>query len=422
MGTSIAGFMTRTDRINAMAGMQRMSRMGLMPWGSPPAFNHLMLFDGTRNDRNNVPLSGNPYQTNIANLYDQANPVVNGKIKTDLSVSYSPGVGSGGHTGGIMAATLWPTPAVNRIADDMYRKAVGHAIRFQNSNPHISPLEYSVSMASFSRGSGSQMNVAWRLENQGLVTPTGQVIAPPGVPVHQMAMLDPVQTGIGGNMCIPPNVKAPILVVESRHERRSQFAVADYGRDPRVVVVRMPGNHAGVGGGQDVGGTGAMVLEGVTRYFQHGGSPIASVPPRWRTRWGAPIALRSDAYQTAHNGDVLYTNGVPATQWRLSGDVENRSRSALSGSNNGLCTAPPSRRPAGATPWLSGFRPRTAAPFAGNPIGQNRSDLSPRFTPRLPSMNLATGHWSMSVNRARSFSLTAPSPMGLSAPIGSSMF
>ena len=156
-----------------------------------------------------------------------------------------------------MAATLWPTPAVNRIADDMYAKAVDQAIRFKNGNPHISPLEYTVSMGSFSRGSGPQMNVAWRLEHQGLVTPSGQVIAPPGVPVHQMVMLDPVQTGILGNMCIPPNVKAPILVVESRHERRSQFAVADYGHDPRVEVVRMPGNHAGVGGGQDLGGTGA---------------------------------------------------------------------------------------------------------------------------------------------------------------------
>ena len=100
MGTSITGFMTRTDRYHARAGMDRMDSV---PWRIVPAFNHLMLFDGTRNDRNNVALSGNPYQTNIANLYDQTK--MREGTAPAFSVDYTPGVGTGAARG-----ASWPLP------------------------------------------------------------------------------------------------------------------------------------------------------------------------------------------------------------------------------------------------------------------------------------------------------------------------
>ncbi|MCY1537591.1 hypothetical protein D9M68_730930 [compost metagenome] len=97
-----------------------------------------------------------------------------------------------------------------------------------------------------------------------------------------MALMDPVATGVQGELAVPPNVKGQVLVVQAEHENRSWFRPLDYSDDPRVITVRHPGNHVGVGGGYDRNGTAANVHEGITAYFQRRGLPLVDVPPEQR--------------------------------------------------------------------------------------------------------------------------------------------
>jgi hypothetical protein len=116
-----------------------------------------------------------------------------------------------------------------------------------------------------------------------------------------------------------------VLVVQAEHENRSWFRPLDYGDDPRVTTVKHPGNHVGVGGGYDQHGTAANVQEGVTGYFQQRGVPLASVPPDQRHDPSKPAMIRTEAYQTARNGDVLTDDdGKPQRRWPLDDDSKPR--------------------------------------------------------------------------------------------------
>jgi hypothetical protein len=157
------------------------------------------------------------------------------------------------------------------------------------------------------------------VNERGLTAPDGTVVAAPGsVPVTAMALMDPVATGVQGNMAIPPNVKGQVLVVQAEHENRSWFRPLDYSDDLRVTTVKHPGNHVGVGGGYNRNGTAANVHEGVTGYFQRRGVPLADVPTEQRHDPSQRPMLRTEAYQTARNGDVLTDEaGKPQPRWPL---------------------------------------------------------------------------------------------------------
>jgi hypothetical protein len=100
----------------------------------------------------------------------------------------------------------------------------------------------------FSRGCATAVRLAQLVNERGLVTANGTVVAPPGsVAVTGMELIDPVATGVQGEMGIPPNVKGQVLVVEGNDENRSHFRPLYYGDDPRVTTVQHPGNHVGVG-------------------------------------------------------------------------------------------------------------------------------------------------------------------------------
>jgi hypothetical protein len=134
-----------------------------------------------------------------------------------------------------------------------------------------------------------------------------------------------VATGVQGETGIPANVKGQVLVVQAEHESRSWFRPLDYSDDPRVTTVKHPGNHVGVGGGYDLNGTAANVLEGVTAYFQRRGVPLADVPPELRHRPNERAMIRTENYQTARNGDVLTDeDGRKQLRWMV--DDESRPR------------------------------------------------------------------------------------------------
>jgi hypothetical protein len=135
-----------------------------------------------------------------------------------------------------------------------------------------------------------------------------------------MCLLDPVHAGVAGDMRIPPNVQGPVLVVIAQDEFRKYFKAVDFSGDPRAVIIEAFGNHCGIGGGQDSHGTGAAILEGVTGYYKNMGVRIADVPSELRFDPTQPVALRTEAYQTAANGDVLTdAEGNPILTWQLAG-------------------------------------------------------------------------------------------------------
>lgn len=300
MGTSDVRRLTDEEMAGlplARAAMEEAGRAG-----TSSRFNFFAAFDGTNNDQGNLKLSDDPHPTNVGNLDRQAKRSVSDTFRRN----YYPGVGTGGDQGNQSHAAFWPTEPINAAAEKAYNDFSDAAQKYLKDNPGATPADLGASVTGFSRGCAAAVRFAQLVNDRGLVAPDGTVIAPPGsVPVTGMALMDPVATGVKGETGIPPNVRGQVLVVQAEHEHRSHFRPLDYSDDPRVTTVSHPGNHVGVGGGYDRQGTAANVHEGVTAYFQRRGVPLADVPPEQRYNPGERAMIRTEAYQTARNGEVL---------------------------------------------------------------------------------------------------------------------
>ena len=290
--------------------------------GTSSRFNFFAAFDGTNNDQGNLKLSGDPYPTNIGNLDQQASRSVSDAFKRN----YYPGVGTGGDQGNVVNAGPNPTPAIDAAAERAYTDFSDAALKYLRDNPGATAADLGASVTGFSRGCAAAVRFSQLVNDRGLTAPDGTVIAKPGsVPVTAMALIDPVATGVKGETGIPPNVKGQVLVVQAEHEHRSWFRPLDYSDDPRVTTIKHPGNHVGVGGGYDRNGTAANVHEGVTGYFQRRGVPLADVPPEQRYDPGQRALIRTEAYQTARNGDVLPdADGKPQLRWPMDDETKPR--------------------------------------------------------------------------------------------------
>ena len=356
----------------------------------PARYRHFVAFDGTRNDRNAVHLSGNPYQTNVANVFDQADQA--SRRIPGFNSSYIPGVGTGGIAGGFWRASIFPTSAVKNIAQDAYREVVRRADTFLTANPQVSPLEVTVSMIGYSRGTASAIDLAHKLNQEGLVNSGGRVIVPPGVPVFPMVLLEPVHTGVSIPMCLPSNVKQPVLVVRAKDEFRKHFEVADYSHDPRVRTVHIPGNHAGIGGGQSLSGTGAAVLEGVTDFMRKSGVPLAEVPAQRRFNPAQPVPVLGEEFRLAHNGDVLTVAGgfTPQRTWPMHDHQSGRPTAPVVGSTADFCarTRAPWRTPTATTPGWPVPHRTSKPPFAADFFASQtrRIDALIAALPKVPSL------------------------------------
>ncbi|HAX21834.1 MAG TPA: hypothetical protein DCY64_16350 [Hydrogenophaga sp.] len=328
MGTTIERHLSREEVQQVQIQRDAMGQLHGAPAGK---FVFLAAFDGTNNDKDNLRLSGNPYPTNVANLFDPAEKAswANG----NLQARYYPGVGTGGEMGDLLQAGPFPTEPVRAAANKAYRHLVEQAGDFLHNNPSATYKDISLSSVGFSRGTASQVLLAQMLNDKGLVTEDGKVLAPPGgIEVKGMVMFDPVYSYIKGDMRLPPNVQGDVLVVRADDEFRTEFKAADYSRDPRVRTVNLHGNHCGIGGGSHQRGTAAAVLEGSTKYLQNTGVTVADVPASQRFDTNEPVPLHSEAYQTARNGDKLYNVSSdgdpglarPSLQWAVQGERGSR--------------------------------------------------------------------------------------------------
>lgn len=314
MGTSITRHLSPEEIAKLQADKRAIEKVS---FGAPPGrFVFFAAFDGTNNDKDNVALSKSPYQTNVANLFDQAKPNEGSRFVP----RYYPGVGTGGEYGNTLHAGLFPTGPLRAIAQEAYDEFAQRAFVFLQGPPKATPADLSVSTIGFSRGTASQIMLAQMLQERGLVLPDGTQVAPPGsIRVTGMVMIDPVQTFVRGDMSLPANVHGNVLVFRAQDENRTDFRLTDYGADPRVRTLSLPGNHAGLGGGYDLQGTSAVVLEGSTSYFRSSGIELAPVPPQLRFDPTRPVPVFTEGYQIARNGDVItdIETGRPATEWRL---------------------------------------------------------------------------------------------------------
>ena len=317
MGTSVVG---KLDSQQAAAlPCLRDAMAGAGAQGSTTAFNFFAAFDGTNNDRDNLALSGDPYSTNIATLEKLA-------FEAGATSRYYPGVGTGEDRGGTINAGVAPNAPIQATAEKAFGEFRQQALDYLTNNPHATVEDISASVAGFSRGGATAVRFAQLVNERGLVDAEGNVLAPPGtIPITGMALLDPVGRFVDGDLSIPPNVQGQVLVVQAANENRSDFRPLDYSNDERVTTVQQAGNHVGIGGGYDQGGTAANVLEGVTGYFQNRGVAVADVPVEQRFNSAVEPTLYTEAYRTDSQGNVLTNvNGTKLLAWSVDDPTQGR--------------------------------------------------------------------------------------------------
>lgn len=246
-------------------------------------------FDGTNNDKDDVALSGNPQDTNVAQLFAQAQQ--SARNDPDMAVSYYPGPG----TKASRIASSWLPDEVTGQAIDAANKAYDDfctaAAAWLGRHPGGS---VTAMMTSFSRGGASAAIFSQLLWERGLIDPNnGKILIAPGkVGVTAGLIYDPVDTGVDGNLAFAPNVRN-ITVVRSLDERRTQFRGAEYTGQPGVTVFPFTGNHCDVGGGYD-NGLGALSLEAGTAFFRKSGLPIADVAEARRFDPTQPVVIHTE--------------------------------------------------------------------------------------------------------------------------------
>lgn len=313
-GTTVIGSLTLQQMQAEAAKRQQMADAANKTSVVERKFQFFATFDGTNNDKNKVPQGS--FQTNVANLFDQAYKTSKNNI--NFASEYYQGIGTGGEMGDQKNAGLFPTNPAEIAANKAYADFSKAAISFLQNNPTATVADIGVAAVGFSRGSPTAIRFTQLLNERGIRDETGKVWAPPGsVAVDALGIMDPVNRFMTQNSGIPGNVRN-VLQLNAIGENRADFRVLDYSADTRVTALWMLNNHCGIGGGYDENGTAANVLEGLTAYFQKSGYAIADVPANKLFDPTKPALLYTQIYQLAANGDMLTDeSGQLRTQWAV---------------------------------------------------------------------------------------------------------
>lgn len=227
-------------------------------------------FDGTNNDLTNA---GNVQNTNVAQLFQQAQSA--GQATPNLQAKYYPGPGAKG----TLTRSSWLNTAVTQqvidTADQAYQDFATESSAWLEKHPGGSVIAV---LTSFSRGVASAAIFTQILYKKGLIDPNApdRVLLPPGqVGVSAGVIFDPVATGVTVNLAFAPNV-SNIVDIRAQDEYRQLFKAADYSSQSCVMTIAMLGNHCDIGGGYD-NGIAALTLQAATAFFLKSGLPIGSV-------------------------------------------------------------------------------------------------------------------------------------------------
>lgn len=278
-------------------------------------FVFIAAFDGTRNDKGDVKISGNHLDTNVAQIFEQADKTVQANHESNLGTGYYPGHG----TEGTLVASDWYPGQVTQetinTAKRAYNEFAKQAAAWMKVHPNG---DVTTAVTAFSRGSATAAVFTHLLYRDGLIDPeTKQVLIPPGeVGVSAGVIFDPVTTGVDANVAFAPNVKN-VVVVQAQHEYRYLFKGVDHSGHPGIRVVEATGNHCNIGGGYD-NGLGALNLEAATRFLQRSGVPVADVDPSRRVDPSVPLTVYDESDQKAEQGNFL-TRDQSRGKWDVSG-------------------------------------------------------------------------------------------------------
>ena len=232
-------------------------------------------FDGTRNDMGDVKRSGNPEDTNVAQLYQQADKIVKINPEGNLRAGYYRGHGT---EGSLVASAWFPdqvTEETINTAQNAYNQFAEQAAKWLKKHPDG---EVTTATTSFSRGGATAAVFTHMLYRDGLIDPkTKEVLIPLGqVGVSAGVVFDPVTTGVEANVAFAPNVKN-IVVIRGENEYRYLFKGVDYANQAGITTLPATGNHCNIGGGYKHDGLGDLYLDAATQYLQKSGLNIADV-------------------------------------------------------------------------------------------------------------------------------------------------
>jgi hypothetical protein len=277
------------------------------------SFVYFAAFDGTNNDKDNVPRG--ELCTNVAQLWQQYDA---GRAAAPAGTAFGGGYYKGpGAQGTLSQSAALPERVTEQVivaAEDAYHNCCSQAVAAGAGQ------DVAVVLTSFSRGGASAAIFSQMIFERGLLNPdTRQELVPAKkVPVVGGVIFDPVMTGVSKSLAYPPNVRN-LVDLRALNEYRYLFRGAEYRNHPPSIIntYDVYGNHCDVGGGYDSGLAG-LTLATATRLLQQLGLPIAKVPPQRVFRPGE-IAVHTEEYDAYGNKiwDVTNEDGFSFADVRL---------------------------------------------------------------------------------------------------------
>jgi Uncharacterized alpha/beta hydrolase domain (DUF2235) len=278
---------------------------------APNKFVFFAAFDGTNNNKDdtrdangNLRLTGDPQDTNVAQLFKQADQ----QKSSNLVAGYYAGPGGEPTNSNGLLTAVNANYYIQASAELAYNDFASAASDWLAKNPSG---EITTALTAFSRGGATAAIFSQLVYERGLVDPkTGERLIQPGqVGVTAGVIYDPVLTGMNGNMAFAPNVQN-IVVIRSENEYRIQFKPANYEGQPGITTIVMPGNHCDIGGGYD-NGIAALTLRSATGFLQASGLSIADVDAG-RAFVSSQTAIHSEAFTQVvlSSGEVILQPGV----------------------------------------------------------------------------------------------------------------
>lgn len=278
---SSADLQKQLDAVQQAADLSR-------PAVNPNGFLFVACFDGTNNDRDDLPESETKIQTNVGGLYQMCKDVL--APETTGTAKYYAGPGTKDSylfSEGLPSAV---TAEINRQATNAYNDFVEAALLWEAKNPGKDLAEHlQVATTGFSRGCATAVRFCQLLNEHGFTgSATGQRVE---VPVLATVLLDPVTTGYMNDLSVPPNVNMHNFVsFQARDEFRYAFKASTFGNNAKVV--RFIGNHGDVGGfytneerldpvpsgDPTLQPLGALAFEAQVAFFRKAGLALGEIP------------------------------------------------------------------------------------------------------------------------------------------------
>jgi hypothetical protein len=246
-------------------------------------------FDGTNND---LTTSGHEQNTNVAQLFLQAQSA--SQANPELLANYYPGPG----TKGTLTESAWLDKAVTGQVGITAEKAYGDFARQASAWLETHPGGSATAvLTSFSRGVASAAIFTQLLNARGLIDPIAphKVLIPPGqVKVSAGVIFDPVATGVTVDIAFASNV-SNVVNIRAQDDYRQLFKAVNYSAQKCVKTIAMLGNHCDIGGGYD-NGISALTLEAATTFFRNSGLQIAPVAADRQFSRVSPIAIHTEEF------------------------------------------------------------------------------------------------------------------------------